>query len=309
MNTTEMHIPSNKVREIRRYLLTELSGLYPAGELRVFAAMLFESIMGWNAAKVIIHDNDTINQSDLLKFHWAVEDLKKYRPIQHITGFTEFCNCRIDVTPDTLIPRPETEAMVSMAASLTSYYHISGFGCRILDLCCGSGCIAIAMQYLHDGSVAYGVDISEAALSVARNNARQNNQRTQFIQCDLLRDEPQLPLDQFDVIISNPPYVREIERAAMQPNVLDYEPALALFVPDDDPLLFYRVLAQYAAKHLAPKGFLLFEINENLGPETLSLVKSLGFNAQLLKDFRDKDRYILGRRKGHALRPANNNSW
>lgn len=301
MNTTEMHIPSNKVRDIERYATTELCDLYPAGELRMFVSMLFEAILGWDQVKLLLHRDETVNQSDLLKFHWAIEDLKKYRPIQHIIGYTEFCNCRINVTHDTLIPRPETEEMVRLASLLTSEYHISGFGCRILDLCCGSGCIAIAMQYIHSGSLAFGVDISEAALAVARENAKQNKQRTQFVQCDLLHDEPQLPCDQFDVILSNPPYVCNSERTSMQPNVLDYEPALALFVPDNDPLCFYRAIGQYAAKHLNTKGFVLFEINENLGWETLSLIQSCGFNAKLLKDFRDKDRYILGRREQQPL--------
>lgn len=288
-----MHIPSNKVRDIERYAIAELNGLYPTGEVRMFVAMLFEAFLGWNQVNLMLHRDKTINQSDLLKFHWAIEDLKKYRPIQHIVGYTEFCNCRINVTPDTLIPRPETEEMVRLASYLTSEYHIPSCSCRILDLCCGSGCIAIAMQYIHTGSLAFGVDISEAALAVARENAKLNKQRTQFVQCDILHDEPQLPCDQFDVILSNPPYVCDSERSAMRPNVLDYEPALALFVRDDDPLCFYRAVARYAAKHLSSTGFLLLEINENLGMETLNLIQSCGFKAKLLKDFRDKDRYLL----------------
>lgn len=117
-NTTHMHIPSNRVRDIERYIRTELDELYPEGELRMFTQMLFEAYMGWSTAQLLLHRDDTINQSDLLKFHWAVEDLKQYRPIQHIIGYTDFCDCRIAVSPDVLIPRPETEEIVLKATEL-----------------------------------------------------------------------------------------------------------------------------------------------------------------------------------------------
>lgn len=293
MNTTELHIPSNKVRDIEQYIQSELGGLYPKTELRMFISMLFEAFLGWDKVKLLLHRDDTINQSDLLKFHWAVEDLKKYRPIQHIIGYTEFCNCIIKVTPDTLIPRPETEELVNNAE-----FQISDSDSKlaILDLCTGSGCIAIAMARQYPDAEVYAVDISEQALAVAQHNAEDNLVKIHFAQCDLLHNKPQLPLDQFDIIISNPPYVCEKERTAIRPNVLDYEPALALFVPDNDPLRFYRAITQYATEHLRPNGLLLFEINENLGQETLTLVQNLGFKAELIKDFWGKDRFIRGKR-------------
>lgn len=301
LNTSEMHIPSNKVKDIERYIMTKLDGLYSKGELRVFVVMLFEAILKWSHVKLMINHDKTINQSDLLKFHWAVEDLRKHRPIQYICGYTEFCNLHIEVTPDTLIPRPETEEMVHIAASLTTTYRMSGGGLRILDLCCGSGCIAIAMQYIHSGSIAHGVDISESALKVARKNAKINKQHTEFFQCDILQGNPPLPFKEYDVILSNPPYVRNSEKAQMEANVLDYEPALALFVKDSDPLVFYRAIGEYAQKHMSKEGFMLVEINEALGAETASLLQTQGFMTRVIHDFREKERYVLARWPKHQL--------
>ena len=291
MNTTDLHIPSNRVRDIERYILTELSGQYPEGELRSMTAMLFEAFLGWDRVQWLLHRDETINQSDLLRFHWAVEELKRYRPIQHICGYADFCGCRIRVTPDTLIPRPETEELVALALQHARPQHTDR-PLRILDLCSGSGCIAIALERSLPGAQVWGVDISGAALAVARDNATANGAAVTFVQCDLLKEVPALPADTFDLILSNPPYVCDSERAAMQPNVLDYEPGLALFVPDDDPLRFYRAIGRYAARHLTPQGALLFEINETLGAETSSLLTRMGFHTDLHQDFRGRDRML-----------------
>ncbi len=292
-NTTNMHIPSNRVRDIERYLRTELDGLYPAGELRMFTQMLFEAFLGWDTAQLLLHRDDTVNQSDLLKFHWAVEDLKRFRPIQHIIGHTDFCNCRISVSPDVLIPRPETEEIVMTAAE-----RLRGIGAdapyhHILDLCTGSGCIAIALAKQFPKAKVYAVDISPEALALARKNAEANQVAVDFVQADLLQEEPALPCPAFDLIVSNPPYIQDKERRDMERNVLDYEPGIALFVPDDDPLRFYRAIGQYASRHLAPSGLLILEINEHLGPETCQLLQTFGFDTQLLQDFRGKDRSII----------------
>ena len=291
MNTTDMHIPSNKVRDIERYFHSELSGMYPEGEIGMFVAMLFEEYLGWSRAQLLLHREETINQSDLLKFHWAVEDLKKHRPIQHIIGHTDFCDCKITVSEDVLIPRPETEEIV------LSIIERVPRQARILDLCTGSGCIAIALAAMRPQAEVFGADISEKALALAAKNARENGAAVTFAQCDLLKEEPQLPYPLFDLIISNPPYVKESERTEMEPNVLDYEPAIALFVPDEEPLRFYRTIARYAATHLSENGLLVLEINENLGSETCALLHEQGFDTQLQKDFRDKDRSIVATKK------------
>ena len=289
MNTTNMRIPSNRVRDIEQYFRNELSDIYPEGEIKMFVRMLFEAFLGWDMAQLLLHREDTINQSDLLKFHWAVEDLKKHRPIQHIIGHTEFCGLRIEVSPEVLIPRPETEEILLQFLNNKNTKTAPA----ILDLCTGSGCIAIALsKYLPEANV-FGVDVSEKALQMAQKNAKNNNVEVNFVRCDILRDEPPLPCTTFDYIFSNPPYVLDSERKEMQENVLGHEPSLALFVPDNDPLLFYRAIGLYASKHLTKEGQLILEINEHLGQETCQLLQSLGFTTRLNKDFRDKDRSII----------------
>ena len=288
-----MHIPSNQVRDIERYIRTELDELYPEGELRMFTQMLFEAYMGWSTAQLLLHRDDTINQSDLLKFHWAVEDLKQYRPIQHIIGYTDFCDCRIAVSPDVLIPRPETEEIVLRATELLNDSGANVQEGNFLDLCTGSGCIAIALAKQFPKARVYAVDISTKALDLAQKNAERNHVAVEFVQSDILQETIALPCPTFDLIISNPPYIQEKERCNMERNVLEYEPSLALFVPDKDPLKFYRAIGLYALQHLTCKGLLILEINEHLGSATCQLLQSIGFVTQLLQDFRGKDRSII----------------
>ena len=292
-NTTHMHIPSNRVRDIERYIRTELDELYPEGELRMFTQMLFEAYMGWNTAQLLLHRDDTINQSDLLKFHWAVEDLKQYRPIQHMIGYTDFCDCRIAVSPDVLIPRPETEEIVLRATELLNDSGANVQEGNFLDLCTGSGCIAIALAKQFPKAKVYAVDISTKALDLAQKNAERNHVAVEFVQSDILQETFALPCPTFDLIISNPPYIQEKERCDMERNVLEYEPSLALFVPDKDPLKFYRAIGLDAIQHLTYKGLLILEINEHLGSATCQLLQSIGFVTQLLQDFRGKDRSII----------------
>lgn len=292
-NTTHMHIPSNRVRDIERYIRTELDELYPEGELRMFTQMLFEAYLGWSTAQLLLHRDDTINQSDLLKFHWAVEDLKQYRPIQHIIGYTDFCDCRIAVSPDVLIPRPETEEIVLRATELLNDSGANVQEGNFLDLCTGSGCIAIALAKQFPKAKVYAVDISTKALDLAQKNAERNHVAVEFVQSDILQETIALPCPTFDLIISNPPYIQEKERCNMERNVLEYEPSLALFVPDKDPLKFYRAIGLYALQHLTCKGLLILEINEHLGSATCQLLQGIGFVTQLLQDFRGKDRSII----------------
>ena len=283
-----MRIPSNRVRDIERYYLAELRDLYPKEELHTFVYMLFEAFIGWDKTHFLLHRDDTINQSDLLRFHWAAEDLKQYRPIQHIIGHTDFCGLRINVNPDVLIPRPETEEIVTQLLQRPHFSPAS-----ILDLCTGSGCIAIALKHHLPQTAVTAVDLSPSALAVAQDNARLNNTDINFRQLDSLNPLQLASLNSsYDLIISNPPYVMERERADMQPNVLNYDPPQALFVPDSDPLLFYRAIAQFAATHLHPDGLLVVEINQSLAPQTAQLFQDQGFNTIVHNDFRSNPRYI-----------------
>ena len=295
MNTTDMRIPSNRVRDIERYMHGELDALYGEEEVRVFVGMLFEAFLGWDRAHLLLHREGTIDQSDLLRFHWAVEDLRRWRPIQHIIGYTDFCGCRIRVSPDVLVPRPETEEMVSWLCARRAACVPEA----ILDLCTGSGCIAIALKKAFPEASVTAVDLSPAALALARRNADENGTAVNFVEADVL-DPTQLSTLNFQLstIVSNPPYVRESERAMMAANVLDYDPAMALFVPDDDPLRFYRAIGAFAAEHLAPQGLLALEINEVLSAETCALLQSQGFTTEVHEDFRGKPRMVTAALNG-----------
>lgn len=290
MNTTTLSFQSNRVGDILRRFHQDLDEHYGRGEVSTFCQMLFEAFLGWDRLRLLTSHQQTINQSDLLRLHWALEDLRRHRPIQHIIGHTDFCGCRIAVGPEVLIPRPETEEMV-----MQTLHHTGSATAplTVVDLCTGSGCIAIAIAKQLPASQVTGIDISPAALALARRNAANNQVAVDFVQDDLLDpDIVQRHPHSADLIVCNPPYVADAERQQMQPNVLDHEPALALFVPDDDPLRFYRALADVAWQWLKPGGNLVAEINEHYGAATLQLFIRRGFSGALERDFRGKERVV-----------------
>ena len=307
------------MRDIISLYHEELDGMYGSGEVGAFVEMLFEAFLEWDKVRLLTSREQTIDQSDLLRFHWALEDLKRYRPIQHIIGYTDFCGCRIEVSPDVLIPRPETEEMVEWVVASGQWSVVSGqcpvvsgqrsevrgqrseVSGQILDLCTGSGCIAIALKNAFPGAEVVGVDISPKALEMARQNAKNNGVEVCFMERDVLNGVDGLS-GSYGLIVSNPPYVMEKERAQMAANVLDYDPALALFVPDDDPLRFYKAIASIAKGHLAADGMIVVEINEALADETCEVMKVAGFTPEVHNDFRGKARWIsaggAGARRG-----------
>ncbi len=291
MNTRNLRFRSNRVRDIMGLFHEELDGMYGNGEVGVFVEMLFDAFLGWDKVRLLTSREQTIDQSDLLRFHWALEDLKQYRPIQHIIGFVVFCGCRIEVSPDVLIPRPETEEIVQWIIS-TLIIHHSSF--TILDLCTGSGCIAIALKKAFPTADVTAVDVSSKALAMARQNAKNNGVEVRFVEGDVLDGLNGVNgvNGSYGLIVSNPPYVMEKERAQMQRNVLDYDPALALFVPDDDPLRFYKAIATIAKEHLAEDGQVVVEINEALAEKTCVLFREQGFTPRVHEDFRGKQRWI-----------------
>lgn len=291
MNTRNLRFRSNRVRDIIGLFHEELDGMYGSGEVGVFCEMLFEAFLGWDKVRLLTSREQTIDQSDLLRFHWALEDLKRQRPIQHIIGFVGFCGCRIAVSHDVLVPRPETEEIVNWIIT----NHSSLITHRCLDLCTGSGCIAIALKKAFPAAEVIGVDVSAAALEMARQNAKNNGVDICFMQADVLNGVDGLS-GSYGLIVSNPPYVMEKERAQMAANVLDYDPALALFVPDDDPLRFYKAIANIAKEHLAKDGMLVVEINEALADETCAVFKAQGFTPRVHEDFRGKQRRISAMR-------------
>ena len=287
MNTRNLRFRSNRIRDIVFLFHEELDHLYDSGEVSVFCDMLFEAFLGWDKVRLLTSKEQTIDQSDLLRFHWALEDLKEQRPIQHIIGYTDFCGCRIAVNPDVLIPRPETEEMVE--------WIVKSYELRVksvLDLCTGSGCIAIALKKTFPQAKVTAVDMSGMALDMAKKNAKNNGTEIEFIQADLCDSTFHLSPSTFHMIVSNPPYVRDSEREQMQRNVLDYEPGLALFVPDDDPLRFYKAIAAIAKRHLAKDGLLAVEINEAFAEETCAVLNSVGLASTVHNDFRGKPRWV-----------------
>jgi release factor glutamine methyltransferase len=226
--------------------------------------------------------------------------LKKEKPLQYIVGETEFYGLPFLVNENTLIPRPETEELVEL---IIKSYNLqpTTYNPKILDIGTGSGCIAISLAKNITNSQVFAIDVSEKALTTAKKNAEINEVTINFIQADILKvddlenlsnSNSKLP-SQYDVIVSNPPYVRNLEKSEIKPNVLEYEPHLALFVDDSDALLFYRKIAELAKKNLKENGKLYFEINQYLGKETVELLENLGFNDVVLKkDIYGNDRII-----------------
>lgn len=214
-------------------------------------------------------------------------------PLQYIFGYTEFCGHRIEVRPGVLIPRPETEEMTMMIIR-----ENAGFTGTVTDLCTGSGCIAIALSLAFPEAVVTATDLSDAALAVARLNVSRTGAAVSLRKSDILTYEPStVPLS--DIIVSNPPYVTEREKPAMHRNVLDHEPHEALFVPDDDPLIYYRAIAAVAEAHLMPGGTVWLEVNENLAKETAELFAPQQYlNVKIIKDIRNKERFVRAEKRG-----------
>lgn len=271
-----------------QYIKKELAELYPETEVQGFTRLLFESVCGWDYTAQIINKNEIVGESEFSEIEKIVFRLKQFEPIQYILGETEFMDLKLLVNLSVLIPRPETEELVNWIIETNSLDSP-----RILDIGTGSGCIPLALKSRIKYAKISAVDISGKALEVAKQNAMQNNLDVHFFEADILNWENS-NWDLFDVIVSNPPYVREIEKQKMHANVLKYEPENALFVSDENPLIFYERIAEFAHKYLAENGKLFFEINEYLGDEMCNLLENKGFaDVELRKDINGKMRMIL----------------
>ncbi|MBQ8060819.1 MAG: peptide chain release factor N(5)-glutamine methyltransferase [Bacteroidales bacterium] len=271
-----------------------LESLYPAPEAMNIMLMLCEERIGTSRYTHVVEPDFSIEDDALSGLKDDLDRLSSGEPIQYVLGCTEFCGLRFKVGPGVLIPRPETEILCMEAIKACS----SKRNVRILDLCTGSGCIAWTMALKVPGASVVGVDISDEALSVAvsqdfsKELDESGAQAPKFIKADVLGDPSAIGEGGFDLILSNPPYIKESEKTLMRPNVLDHEPALALFVPDDDPLLFYRAIARWSRSLLAPGGMGITEINELLGTATSELFSDHGLTeVSIIKDFYGKDRF------------------
>jgi len=289
-----MKTPSNSVRDCRKYYAGELEKLYGSDEANALIMILLEHYFGIDKVKIALNPELRLSESELLTLHFAVKELLKNKPVQYVTGETEFCGMRFSVNENVLIPRPETEEMVKMITNSVETRRATSIPNSILDIGTGSGCIAISLAKLLKNSLVTAVDVSEKSLEVAEKNAEANSAPVTFIKDDILNPQnPDLLNGQFDIIVSNPPYVCESEKSEMRANVLDYEPSTALFVSDHDPLVFYRKILEFAQKTLKPNGEVWFEINEKFGQEMQNLCFEKGFkNVEIIKDFRERDRIV-----------------
>ena len=284
-----MKVPTNKIGDIRSYYSQKLFKFYDERETEIFIYMLIEEYTGISKLDIFMNPEQTINESELLKIHFAVKDLMNYKPIQYILGKTEFYGLPILVNTNVLIPRPETEELVDWVVNDT----VQNQEYRVLDIGSGSGCIAIALKHTLPILNIQAIDFSLGALEVAEQNAKMNQADVSFHHINLLDKNEWGKLGYYDIIISNPPYVRHSEKNQMKKNVLNYEPGNALFVDDKNPLLFYTTIAEFAQSYLNKNGSLYCEINQYLGDEASKLFESFGFkDIQLKKDLKGNYRFI-----------------
>lgn len=277
------------ISQLKKDFIARLSGVFPTEEIQSFFDILSENYLQLSRVEIALNQNQKISGENVERFQKALVRLENNEPIQYIIGETEFYGLRIKVNPNTLIPRPETEELVAWILADQKEKSSS----EMLDIGTGTGCIAIALaKYLPQVKIS-ALDISKEALLMASENAALNNVAIYFFQTDILKTES-LPKS-YDLIVSNPPYVRELEKKLMHGNVLKHEPETALFVTNEDPLLFYRTISRLARKHLKPGGKLFFEINEYLAEETVLLLKVEAYkNIELKNDIFDKPRMVMG---------------
>ncbi len=295
----KMRIQSNRLKDILAFAKAELAPFYPEREIQSFFYLLCEAYLGMNKTAVILDLDKPVSESELLKFNFAIKDLKKEKPIQYILGETEFCDLKFKVNEFTLIPRPETEELVYWIVEKKKDKQ----PLRILDIGTGSGCIAISLAKNLPLATVQGIDISIEALKIAQENGRLLKTRVDFFILDILNPAPSFS-SELDLIVSNPPYVLESEKCFMRKNVLDYEPNRALFVKDSNPLLFYLKIVEFAKSHLVENGNIYFEINESKSEELSQLLQANGYEQiEIRKDISGKARMMCAQKK-HSPNPS-----
>ena len=276
------------MKETVAHIQESLESLYPPGEIRSFIRIILSHICGLSHNQQILCKDRQLPEKEKEQIYTVVSRLKNMEPLQYIIGETEFYSMSFGVNSSVLIPRPETEELVDMIVKS----HTGVSPVRILDIGTGSGCIAIALAKNIPNSEVTAVDVSAAALQTAKDNAARNDVDVHFIQADILT-ETVLIHGEYDIIVSNPPYIKEAESESMDANVLDYEPHIALFVPNEDPLLFYRAIADFAVEKLKPGGMIYFEINAMCDVLTGEMLHEKGFlQTEIHCDLSGKNRFI-----------------
>lgn len=274
------------IYNIKQNIKNSLSGIYDKREIQSFIYIIFEHVLNYSKIDTVLNKKEEIDAEKCKIIYSIVERLEKEEPIQYILGETEFYDLIFNVNESTLIPRGETEELVQLIINENNDKEIS-----ILDVGTGSGCIAIPLAKNLQKAKVSALDISEKAIETAKRNAEKNNVEVNFFLEDILNIKHKH--DNYDIIVSNPPYICNSEKSLMQNNVLDYEPHTALFVDDNDPLIFYRTIAIFAQKNLTKEGFLYFEINEALAKEMKEMLEKYSYkNIEIIKDINERDRIV-----------------
>jgi release factor glutamine methyltransferase len=265
----------------------QLQDLYSNAEIKSLSYLILEWVCKKDKSALLLDKDTHLSEIEYIQVQKIVEELKKYRPIQYILGESDFFGLKFFVDENVLIPRPETEELVDL---ILQKKIVSP---KILDIGTGSGCIAISLAKNIPNAAVFALEISEKALTVSKKNAIRNNVNVTFILYDIFDDFPKTLPEKFDIIVSNPPYILPSEKMFMSSNVLDYEPHTALFVPENQPLLFYERIADIGLKHLKKDGFLFFETNALFGKATAEMLQNKGYSSvELFKDISGNDRMI-----------------
>jgi release factor glutamine methyltransferase len=275
------------LQDTKQAMKHQLSNVYDALELNSIVNILIEEVTGWDALHQNIHKNDALEQSHTDQLTQYVEKLLTGKPLQYIIGKAWFMGKAFMVNEAVLIPRPETEELVEW---IVEYAQIINKPLSILDIGTGSGCIPISLKQAIPNASITAIDISKEALAVAQQNAAADNTNIEWIELDILQTKHLK--DQYDIIVSNPPYIPLREKPNMQSQVIDHEPAIALFVPDQYPLIFYSKIAHIGKSALKPNGQLFFEIHYDQGEAILALLNEMGYHAELRQDIYGKDRMV-----------------
>lgn len=275
------------IQQAYHFLQQQLSTIYDNDEANNIADLVIEHITGYKKLGRITHKDLSLSEQQTALFNILIKELLTQKPVQYVLGEAWFYEMKFFVNEHVLIPRPETEELVEL---VTSYKLPSA---SILDIGTGSGCIPITLKKKLPKTEITAIDVSAEALAVAKRNAANLHADINFKELDFLNEQSWNELDCYDVIVSNPPYIKQSESASMHTNVLSFEPHIALFVTDDDVLLFYRKIALFGKTHLTTNGKIFVEINEALGAETIALFESYGYTATLKKDMQQKDRMIV----------------
>lgn len=277
------------VQDASYYVLKQLRSIYEEGEASQITDWIMEKITGSKKTERMLYKNSILTNDEEIQLRNCIERMMQHEPVQYVLNESWFGGLKFYVDKNVLIPRPETEELVEWIIT-NCKFPVDEL--KILDIGTGSGCIPISLKRRLKKAEVWSCDVSEEALAVAKRNALTLGTEVNFIRLDFIDKQQQKQLPQFDIIVSNPPYVPEKDKETMKPNVLQYEPATALFVPDNDPLIFYKAIAEFGKEHLNKEGSIYCEIHETIGEEVVSLFNSYGYTTELKKDMQQKDRMV-----------------